>query len=81
MSSLEWIEKQIKYLEKMCSLNPTFITKDLEYLYQIKTELEAWEVVKEFITDIGKTYVLEIDDWYCKNEYQTIKKALEGKYE
>ena len=91
MTSLEWINAEIEKTKSYLGIaqcnevmfgdenNEVYkmLKNQLTHLHQIKTILEAWEVVKNFIIDMGKTYVLEIDDWYCKNEYQTIKKALE----
>ena len=51
----------------------------LETLCQIKTKLEAWEVVKTFLTNIGNEYVLSIDSYYNKQEYEKLKKVLEVK--
>lgn len=62
------LEQNIKYLENKLSV-----------WEQIKTELEAWEVVKKFIVDSNGVYLLRLnsDDDYDNEYYQTLKKAME----
>lgn len=85
MTSLEFIEKEIEHWEKVIKHQPSsnniqkHLNDKLQTLYQIKTELEAWEVCKKFIVNLGGEYELCIDNWYNVNEYQTLKKALEVK--
>lgn len=61
--------------KEMLEVNINVLEKRMEYLQQIKTELEAWESVKSYLVDLGDVYVLAIcnDD----KEYLTLKKALE----
>lgn len=54
-----------------------YYTEQLQTLEQIKCELEAWKVCKEFIVNLGGEYEMSIDNYYNVNEYQTLKKALE----
>ena len=103
MNSLEFIENQIKEIDKQLDYykrkidedcifksfidNYTTTIKDLtnlkNTLLQIKTELEAWEVVKHKIS-IEKGSIdyanINIKDWnhhLSKDQYQKLKKALE----
>ena len=91
MNSLEFINKEIEELKdklKYFTSEPhthfvsnyiTYCEEKLEMFQQIKTELEVWEVIKTFLTNIGNEYVLSIDSYYNKQEYERLKKALEVK--
>lgn len=59
--------------------NITIYEANIKYLQQIKTVLEAWEVVKEFIRDSNGVYLLRLDsdDDDDKEHYEKLKKALE----
>ena len=66
----------------------SYATQTLQTLNQIKVELEAWEVVKQYIfTGYSGNFIMRIscDEDEVDNEeledYQKVKKALEGKYE
>lgn len=105
MTNLEFINKEIERTKTSCDsfkIDYEFFHRDsdkrdyekleekLYYLQQIKTDLEAWEIVKLKEVDLFdiicstdyKQYKLENDDllkqyFLNKKEYETIKKALE----
>ncbi len=95
MNNLKFIEKLIKdykdskerFLDNLKKYpnDEVFIKciktreQELQQLEQIKIKLEAWEVCKEFIVNLGGEYEMSIDNYYNVNEYQTLKKALEVK--
>lgn len=95
MTSLEFIEKEIKYVENEKNIylsafkeHPSYYgciktveqcEKKLQTLHQIKTELEAWEVVKPHIEDIKAQQSIIIHNVFENKHYQIIKKALEVK--
>ena len=67
--SLDYINYQITTLEDSLQhytmvepdkIKEAYIKHDLECLYQIKTELEAWEVVKKYLSIEKSTYE---EDW------------------
>lgn len=92
MSNLKFIEKEIEDLKSLLELDDVlceitdndykYYTEQLQTLQQIKTILEAWEIVKQdFIVtwenpDIANGYYLK---YFGDTEYETIKKALEVK--
>lgn len=102
MNSLEFIEKEIKFLEDMINMDLALIEDEedlkeiakkqerLKHLQQIKTELEAWEVVKHsiykrkmgeerYIQVMGGVYI-EGQCWTSGiNPYEILEKALEVK--
>ena len=82
MNSLEFIEKEINHWNKVIKHQPSsndvqkHLNDKLQTLYQIKSELEAWEVAKMkiLITDGGVIHMAIEDD---DVGYETIIKALE----
>lgn len=68
MNSLEFIEKEIKFLEDMISMDMALIEDEydleeiakkqqhLSHLRQIKAELEAWEAIKKHIEYFPEDY-------------------------
>ena len=88
MNSLDFINKEIEFLEDMISMDLSLVEDDfdlqeiykkqqrLRLLQQIKTELEAWEVCK---SDNSILYVLqtlakgESIDWHRLPEEKQIK--------
>lgn len=98
MNSLEFINQEIKFLEDMINMDLALMEdeEDLEdiakkqqhlsYLQQIKTELEAWEVVKKHLEHFPDDYyngipeeIITMTSKIDKKDYPTIKKALEVK--
>lgn len=79
MNSLEFINSEIKFLEDMINMDLALVEDEfdlqeiskkqekLQTLQQIKTELEAWEVVKKDI--ILDTDSYDCDDMSCTFEY------------
>lgn len=86
MNSLEWINKQIEKYK-------CFYEEDKDYkeiqegwgklivrFQQIKTQLEAWEVIKKYVKEIsinGIVFEHIINVSHTKQNYEIIKKALE----
>ena len=92
MTSLEFIEEQIEELKELLVVDVVLLSNKydideienkkerLKILEQIKTELEAWEVVKIY-TDTSEDTV-NTEYYFIKgmdSEFETIKKALEVK--
>lgn len=71
LTDIEWLENLIEVFKDRMN------EYTLQHIQQIKTKLEAWEVCKEFIVNLGGEYEMSIDNYYNVNEYQTLKKALE----
>lgn len=97
MSSLEFINQEIEFLEDMISMDLSLVEDDfdlqeihkkqqrLRNLKQIKAELEAWYVLKPSINLRNNK---ELKNWvylssynYSDEKYNKIKKALEVKDE
>lgn len=92
MTSLEFIEKEIKYEKERIKIWDSKLksSQTLTHLQQIKNDLEAWEVVKLKEVDLYdvthttnyKQYESENVDllkeyFLTQQEYEIIKKALE----
>ena len=94
MNSLEFIEKEINHWNKVIKHQPSsndvqkHLNDKLQTLYQIKSELEAWEVVKHTIykRKMGEESFIQVmggiyNEGQCWtsgiNPYEIIKKALE----
>ena len=88
--TIEFVEKEIEYTKRKLEqleidLNFPFrkdvithLKEDLQTLEQIKCELEAWEVVKEY-TDTSED-IVNTEYYFIKgidDEFETLKKALE----
>lgn len=110
MNSLEFIENQIKEIDKQLDYYKRKIDEDCNFksfidsytttikdltnlkntLLQIKTELEAWEVVKEcfeyFEMEEGDVFTHKVEGYFQTKQFDSkdlaiIKKALEIKNE
>lgn len=91
MNSLEFIEKEISFYERVLEEHSKIESKikvleemkqSVKTLHQIKTKLEAWEVVKRYTVKSEDT--IETGYYFIKgldSEFETIKKALEVKDE
>lgn len=94
MNSLEFIEKEIANIREFLELDDVLCIqtdKDYKFLYdrlkilqQIKTELEAWEVVKKHLEYFPDDYwngipeeIITMTSKIDKKDYPIIKKALE----
>lgn len=85
MNSLEFIEKEIEHIKEFLSDSVNVIGKDtkdpdfweerLRHLQQIKTILEAWEVV--FDKTMGDDFRYEINIYKCDKDYEKFNKAFE----
>lgn len=97
MREIEFIDKEIKNIKEFLRLDDVLCLQteeDYKFLYdrlkmfqQIKTKLEAWEVVKEHCDyQDGDRYNCIPEGFYLiepirGNDFLTIKKALEFKDE
>ena len=88
MTDLEWIEKEIEKLKAFIAFPQTTLAvryeKRLNHLQQIKTILEAWEVVKKHLEYFPSDYwngipedVIAMTSNINRKDYPQIKKALE----
>lgn len=96
MNSLEFIEEEIKnkknVLDEELDENELFILSlieedylgrlndELQQLEQIKTILEAWEVVKRYKKELSVNGIIFehiINVSHTKQDYEKVKKALE----
>lgn len=80
MNSLKFIEKEIKHWKKVIEHQPSsnniqkHLNDKLQTLQQIKSELEAWEIVKNKGVDM-LIFMLYYDNL---EEYNNYIKSLEG---
>ena len=85
LTDIEWLENLIGLFKDRMN------EYTLQHFQQIKTELEAWEVIKDKNVDIWTIrmtenydhflfeYHYEEDEYLTRKEYELIKKALEVK--
>ena len=79
MTNLKFIEDQIEILEQCLMINKSHGTLKykLKYLQKIKTELEAWEIVKHRLKK-GNSIMIMDSIPITHPGYRTIEKVLEA---
>lgn len=79
MTNLEFIKKEIKFLEDIVNMDLSK-QKMLSNFQQIKTIVEAWEVVKKHLILDKEFHRIDLHlyhDTIYKEDYLKLKKALE----